>query len=463
MAHGHRRLRRTWPQRLVLLVSASVAVSCFLAAVGFWYVNGRVRQQQRVTITHATSFVDSGAGADPGAPGTEFVPGPADLLAQNFLLTGSDSRSCVDPNSPYAGAFLANGDVGERSDTIMLVRFDPNGDHAAILSFPRDLWVKIDGTNRSSKINSAYSRDDPGRIVRTIEADFQLRVDHYVDIDFCAFKDLVDAVGGVRIPFAYPTRDRNTGLDVPNPGCHAMSGDEALAYARSRHYQWSTDGGKHWKEDGTADYGRIARQQDFIRRTMQKVIDKGARQPSVARSLLNIALKKVRVDDKLSIDDLLKLSSRLKSFDPTTVRSYRYEGSGAMLGGQSVILPLPNSPTNKAILSVFRGQAHLADAPDPKSLPSESSTTADQTTSAPTTATSAPTTTTVKKSSTTVKGKGSTTGPTTAPTTLAPTTTKAKAGATTSTSITVADGELPVVVADENARGIVPPDDPTCR
>ena len=302
--------------------------------------------------------------------------------------------------------------------------------------------------------------------MRTVESDFQLRVDHYVDIDFCAFKDLVDAVGGVRIPFAYPTRDRNTGLDVPKPECHAMSGDEALAYARSRHYQWSTDGGKHWKEDGTQDYGRIARQQDFIRRTMQKVIDKGARQPSVARSLLNIALKKVRVDDKLTIDDLLKLSTRLKSFDPNTVRSYRYEGRGAMLRGESVIMPLPSSETNKAILSVFRGQARLADAPDPKSLPSNaaSTTVAGQTTTTATVATSLAPTTTAKKPSATVKGKTTTSGPTTAPTTVAATTSKPTINAATSTTTTtVASGDLPSVVADENTLGIVPPDDPTCR
>jgi LCP family protein required for cell wall assembly len=449
-----RRLRRTWPQRLVLVGSALVAGLCFVVAGGVWYFHNQVAQVQRVTFTHASSSPVEGASGVSGTGG-EIVAGAADLTAQNFLLTGSDSRSCIDPSSPYAGAFLANGDIGQRSDTIMLVRFDPNSDRAAILSFPRDLWVKIDGTNRSSKINSAYSRDDPGRIVRTIESDFQVRVDHYVDIDFCAFKNLVDAVGGVKIPFAYPTRDTNTGLNVPQPACVSFTGDAALAYARSRHYQWSTDGGKHWKEDGTSDYGRIARQQDFIRRIMQKVIDKGARQPSVARSLLSVALKEVRVDDKLTLEDLLKLSTRLKSFDPATVRSYRYEGSGSMIRGESVILPLPSSDTNKAVLSVFRGQAKLADAPDPNSLPSATTTTVKgAATTAPITAAKPLTT---AKPTTTLKGKAVTTsGPTTVATTQPGTTSGA-------TSTTAPDGELPTVVADQNALGIVPPDDPTCR
>src|SRR5262249_51399999 len=160
---------------------------------------------------------------------------------QNFLLVGSDSRAeaCVDPNSPYAGGF---GDVSsDLSDTIMVVRIDPKASQAAILSFPRDLWVSIAGTGRKSKINSAYEKDDPSRLLQTIEQNFGISIAHYVEVSFCAFKNLVDAVGGVKIPFAYPTRDLNTGLNIPEPACVNMNGDEALAYVRSRHYEYSTD------------------------------------------------------------------------------------------------------------------------------------------------------------------------------------------------------------------------------
>ena len=205
------------------------------------------------------------------------------VKAENYLLVGSDSRACIDPSSPYAGAFLTEGnDIGDRSDTIMLLRVDPDESQAAILSFPRDLWVKIGTSNRKSRINSAFDKGDPSRLVQTIELNFDIPVDHYIEVDFCAFKYLVDALGGVKIPFAYPTRDRFTGLDIPAPGCYSMSGDAALAYARSRHYQYEEDG--HWKEDGSSDRGRIRRQQDFIKRMLRKAVDRGGPVPTSPRS-----------------------------------------------------------------------------------------------------------------------------------------------------------------------------------
>src|SRR5262249_3446924 len=145
-----RRLRRTWPQRLVILGTAVLVVLSVGAAWGVWYANHRLEDLERVTITHSDGTVpDSGV----GAPGTTAASIPPDLkpgAAQNYLLVGSDARSqaCIDPNSPYAGAF---GNVtGDRSDTIILVRVDPSASQAAILSFPRDLWVPIAGTGRKA-------------------------------------------------------------------------------------------------------------------------------------------------------------------------------------------------------------------------------------------------------------------------------------------------------------------------
>ena len=95
--------------------------------------------------------------------------------------------------------------VGGRSDTIMVLRVERNAESAAILSFPRDLWVRINGSNRKSRINNAFDKEDPSRLVRTIEDNFGVGIDHYVDVDFCAFKKMVEVVGGVKVPFAYPT------------------------------------------------------------------------------------------------------------------------------------------------------------------------------------------------------------------------------------------------------------------
>ena len=415
-----RRLRRTWPQRLVITGTTVLVVLCLVAAWGVWYANHRLEDLERVTITHAEPTTLPGT-APLAAPGTTADTLPPDVKpgsAQNYLLVGSDSRSqdCIDPNSPYAAAF---GDVsGERSDTIILVRVDPSASQAAILSFPRDLWVPIAGTGRKAKINSAYDSNVPSRLVQTIEENFGVHVDHYVDVSLCAFKNLVDAVGGVKIPFAYPTRDKYLGAFADAPGCVAFNGDKALAYVRARYYQYETD--KGWQDDPTSDYGRIARQQDFLRRALQKAIDKGARSPAVANELINVALKpgNVVVDNDLTLNDLLRLASTLRDFDPTQLRdhSYRVEGTGALRGTESVVLPNLNAPTTKAVLQVFRGQAQLSDIPP---VTADTSTTA----AAPTTAAPAP--------STTASGAQATT--------------------------------LPTIAIAPNPVGITPPDDPSCR
>jgi LCP family protein required for cell wall assembly len=435
-----RRLRRTWPQRLVITGTAVLVVLCVGAAWGVWYANHRLEDLQRVTITHADGTAP--AGSDVGAPGTTAASIPPDLksgAAQNYLLVGSDARSqaCLDPNSPYAGAF---GNVsGDRSDTIILVRVDPSASQAAILSFPRDLWLPITGTGRKAKINSAYDPNVPSRLVQTIEENFGVRVDHYVDVSLCAFKNLVDAIGGVKIPFAYPTRDKYLGVFADAPGCEAFDGDKALAYVRARYYQYETD--KGWQDDPTSDYGRIARQQDFLRRALQKAIDKGARSPAVANELINVALKpgNVVVDADLTLNDLLRLASTLRDFDPAQLHdhSYRVEGEGALRGTEAVIIPDLDAPTTKSVLEVFRGQAKLSDVPP----------------------------TAAADSSTTVAGAPVSTPPATAeaPVSTPPTTAASASTGAASTGVGAASTTLPTVAVAPNPVGITPPDDPTCR
>ena len=107
----------------------------------------------------------------------------------------------MDPSSPFFGAFGTEGEdrVGERSDTIMVFRVDPANHRIAILSFPRDLYVTIAGSGNRSRINSAYQRDQPQRLIDTIYQNFGVGIDHFIQVDFCTFKTLVDAVGGVTV------------------------------------------------------------------------------------------------------------------------------------------------------------------------------------------------------------------------------------------------------------------------
>jgi LCP family protein required for cell wall assembly len=424
---ARRRLRRTWPQRFVIVLNSALVLACLAAAAIVWYGNNRLGALERVDITTqpAPTFTSVLSAGGSGVPTTEeTLPVIADVDARNFLLVGSDSRDCIDPDSPYAGAFLNTDEEfdGSRTDTIMVLRVDPKANQAAILSFPRDLWVRLDGTNRKGRINQAFDQDDPAGLVRTIALNFKVPIDHYVEVDFCAFKSIVDSVGGVRVPFEYPARDKNTGLNVA-AGCVTFTGDGALAYVRSRHYEWFD--GKKWRRDDSSDFGRIKRQQDFMKRALQRAIDLGARRPAVAKDLLDAALENVRVDTELTIRDLLGLSSQLRTFDPRTVRTFRLDGTPTVIGGAQVIIPDTTSRSAKRLFQVFRGEAFLADLPDQPDA----------------------TTTTVADDTPATTSAAATIPVPTAPptTTLAPTTL------------------LPSVEVTDNNDGIYPPDDPTCR
>jgi LCP family protein required for cell wall assembly len=412
----------------VLVVNLVVIVSCFVAAAVVYYGSEKANDRKVVSLANVTKLTvpsSSTPGLTPGSePDVTLVSGPVDMSARNFLITGSDNGACVDPDSPYAAAFGNRSGLGERADTIMILRLDPTTNAAAVLSFPRDLWVKINGKTSRSRINSAFNRDDPNTLVLTIWDNFKIPVDHYVNVDFCAFKQIVDAVGGVRVPFATPIRDRNTNLLIENPGCHTFNGEEGLAYVRSRKLHYYDSNSKSWKEDPASDRGRISRQQDFLRRALQKALDKGAGNPTVAKQLIDAALQYVILDDQLTPGRLLELAQAMRDLDPATMKTYQIEGLGKLINGQSVIEPKLTSDNMKAVLSVFQGKARLVDAPE-QLLEVESTTTS---------------TTRPKSTTSTIPSASSTTPQ-----------------STTSTT------SLPPVFVESDEIGILPTDDPACR
>ena len=87
---------------------------------------------------------------------------------------------------------------------MMILHIDPKQKRAAILSIPRDLVVTIADTNRRDRINTTFTTGEAPRLVKTIQTSLGVQVNHYATVDFVGFKAIVDAVGGVEIPFPSP-------------------------------------------------------------------------------------------------------------------------------------------------------------------------------------------------------------------------------------------------------------------
>ena len=268
----------------------------------------------------------------------------------NFLVVGVDNAEGLNPDDPVLrGRFEAS----LLSDTIMVVRVDPRENRAWLLSIPRDLWVTIAGTGSKEKINAALALGGPQMLIDTIQTELDIPINHYVQVNFAGFRNLVEVIGGVPVWFDRPARDGNTGLDVSSPGCVNLEGEQALAFVRSRYYEVLDDDGD-WVSDPTGDSGRIARQQAFIRAALNRAAAQGARNPFELQRLIEATQGEVVLDDALSIDTLLSLGERFSDFNVDTFEIVTLPVDNGYAGAAAVgYLRVAEA---QSLLAVFRGQ-----------------------------------------------------------------------------------------------------------
>ncbi len=341
------KLRRTWPQRLFIAVNAWLVLCCFGLAGGLAYLNGKAGDLQQINLGQVLSSGD--------AEEASVTSGPI-----NVLLVGVDSADGLGDDNSVRTERDAEQVGGMRSDTVMLLRLDPETNRVALVSFPRDLWVPIAGTGYRDKLNSAISIGGPALLIQTVSESFDLPIDHYVQVDFAQFEQLVEVIDGVRIYFDTPVRDEWTGLDVAEPGCVTLDGAQSLAYARSRYFEYYVDG--RWRYDETADLGRIDRQQDFIKRALSRAVSKGIRNPITLNKLVNTGLDAVTVDDAFSPSDILALAAHFRGFDPAQFETYALPVvTDTTEGGASIVRLIDRDA--RPILDIFRG---AGDANEPE-------------------------------------------------------------------------------------------------
>jgi LCP family protein required for cell wall assembly len=187
------------------------------------------------------------------------------------------------------------------------------GSSAQLLSVPRDLLVTDPTTGEVGRINATFA-SGPANLVTAV-TDLGIPIDHYMEINFVSFAELVDAVGGITIDFPHPARDEKSGLLVEEAGPQHLDGPQALAYVRSRTYSELIDG--QWVTDPTADIGRTERQRAFLTALMDEV--GGLRNPIALFRVPGSLGSGMKLDTTLGYLDALRFGWRMKGIDPEPV------------------------------------------------------------------------------------------------------------------------------------------------
>jgi LCP family protein required for cell wall assembly len=308
---------RALASRFVTALAIITIATASTLAYAYWFANDLVTNH-----THRAAIDD------------RVLPQVKATDPANYLIVGSDSRKFVH-DAVAADKFGDTRTNPENlADVIMIAHIDPNAPGKGFLvSIPRDTWVPIPG-HGTQKINAAFNYGNgPTLLIDTIEQNFKFKINHYLKLDFVTFTDVVNAIGNVHIYFPHPARDTFTGLDIKTAGCVPLTGLQALAYARSRHYYEKTAAG--YTQDQTQDIGRIQRQQYFIRSLSQEAIKKGARNPLTGRALLKKIVPHLVVDKHMGLSDFLRLARAFRSVDPAAVRMVTVPTETQMIRGTS--------------------------------------------------------------------------------------------------------------------------------
>lgn len=283
-----------------VLIGLVVVVAAWSIGTYFW-ADGKVRRE-----------VDLGTVIDRPETGE----------GTNYLIVGSDSREGLSGEQKKQ---LHTGSAeGKRTDSMMILHVGDNGN--SLISLPRDSYVTIPefkgsesgktfASRGQNKLNAAYSIDGPTLLVRTVEYNTGLHIDHYAEIGFAGFAGLVDAVGGVELDIPRDINDKNSGLHIKK-GKQTLNGDEALAFVRQRY------------QEAEGDLGRTKNQQKFLAALAgQTATPSTVLNPFKLYPTMGAGLDTLIVDKDMSLWDLVSMFWAMKSVS----------------GGEGVSMNMPTS------------------------------------------------------------------------------------------------------------------------
>lgn len=257
------------------------------------------------------------------------------LVLVGFVFANSDSSSDNPPtitteqtnvlNIMIMGVDRRADDVG-RSDTLMVLTYNPNEQKASLLSLPRDTRVHIE-KNDYDKINHAYAYGGHELTQKVVESFLNVPINYYVLIDIQAFEKIIDAVGGVDIDvekrmYYEDPWDDDGGLYIDlQPGMQHMDGKTAITYVRYR--------------DEEGDIGRIKRQQNFMKAVMDKLVS-----PTIIPKLPAIvSAVSDSVETDMSVSEILSFLGTLQDAKDNGLKSEMLPGKPVYIEGISYWVP----------------------------------------------------------------------------------------------------------------------------
>ncbi|UOY00216.1 LCP family protein [Blastococcus sp. PRF04-17] len=245
-------------------------------------------------------------------------PTPAESASEQpvtFLLVGSDSREST-PDGANPGA---------RSDAIMIARFSADRQHAQLISIPRDSWVDIPG-HGMNKINASYAFGGPSLLIQTVEQLTQVRIDHYVAIDFEGLIQVTDDLGGVDVMVAETT---SHGGHTFRAGSNHLNGEQVRWYLAERK---TLPGG---------DFDRVKRQQQYLKSMFGKLFSTDTfTNPGRLDAAMLAVTSAVAIDDSLSNGDLLQLAYSLRGVTPDRIEFFTAPILGTGMEGPASVVYL---------------------------------------------------------------------------------------------------------------------------
>ncbi|NNN08532.1 MAG: LCP family protein [Acidimicrobiaceae bacterium] len=282
----------------------------------------------------------------------------------NILEIGSDSRAGLSGYIAAQTGASTGQAAGQRSDVVKIMHVDPAKGTITVLSIPRDTVTTLLANQglfgKANRLNVNFGTG-PSLLAQTITANFGIPIAHTVVVSFEGIINAAQAIGGVYMNFPYPAKDAFSGLNFPHAGCQIVNNFQALALVRSRHYQWYQNG--VWTTDVTSDYGRIYRQNEFLKAMIDKA--KGLYNPFTINSFISKLTTGVALDSNFSAGELIGLAIKFHNLDPANLVTYTLPTAPGSYGNLGSILFVQEPTMQKLLYQIFGSQLQKPTNPPP--------------------------------------------------------------------------------------------------